>query len=68
MLHGEEDIYRGTVFQTNEREVSTVVGFKPNRAILFPSNTYHSPHSALNNNFNVHRYSATMFIEKYNLV
>jgi hypothetical protein len=68
MLHGEENIYKGTVFQTNQREVSTVVGFKPNRAILFPSKTYHSPHSALNNNFNVYRYSATMFIEKYNLV
>ena len=68
MLYGEENIHTGTVFETDEKKFSTVIGFKPNRAILFPSTTRHSPHAALNNDYNVHRYSATLFIKQYKLI
>ena len=68
MLYGEEDIHKGTVFQTKQGALSVSVAFKPNRAILFPSSEKHSPHASHTGDFNSHRYSATLFIQEYNLI
>tara|TARA_R100000149_G_C5846279_1_gene116516 strand:+ start:42 stop:542 length:501 start_codon:yes stop_codon:yes gene_type:complete len=62
MLSGPTAVTNGTVFYT-EGDLDIHVGFKENRAILFPSNKFHSPHA--NEKSNITRYSATLFIKDY---
>ena len=62
MLDGPIGVSTGTVFYT-DNELDIHVGFRPNRAILFPSNYYHSPHKSELKN--IRRYTSTLFIEDY---
>jgi len=66
MLYGPVAVTNGTVFYhgTPEKcELDMHVGFRPNRAILFPSNWMHSSHAS--NVPNLKRYSASLFIIDY---
>ena len=67
MLYGPIAVTNGTVFfdgsLENNPQLDMHVGFKPNRAILFPSNKVHSPHKS--NIPNLRRYTASLFIEDY---
>lgn len=62
MLEGPVGVTTGTVFYT-EGELDIHVGFRPNRAVLFPSNYYHSPHKCELKG--MRRYTSTLFIEEY---
>jgi hypothetical protein len=67
MLSGPTAVTNGTVFyytdKDNKKELDIHVGFRENRAILFPSNWWHSAHAS--NVPNLKRYTATLFIEDY---
>lgn len=65
MIAGPTAVTNGTVFyhKDKELELDMHVGFRENRAILFPSNKFHSPHAS--NIPNLRRFSATIFIGKY---
>jgi len=62
MLVGPTAVTNGTVFYT-DNELDIHVGFKPNRAVMFPSNRLHSPHASKKPN--LIRYTSTLFIEDY---
>ena len=62
MLDGPIGGSTGTVFYT-DGELDIHIGFRPNRAILFPSNYYHSPHKCELKG--IRRYTSTLFIEEY---
>jgi hypothetical protein len=62
MIYGPIAVTNGTVFYTNS-ELDIHVGFRPNRAIMFPSNRLHSPHAS--NNKKLLRYTSTLFIQEY---
>ena len=62
MLKGPTAVDNGTVFYT-EGKLDIHVGFRENRAILFPSNWVHSAHA--NNKLNLKRYTTTLFITDY---
>jgi len=62
MLDGPIGVTTGTVFYTND-ELDIHVGFRPNRAILFPSNYHHSPHKCELKG--IRRYTSTLFINDY---
>tara|TARA_R100000951_G_scaffold112181_1_gene112172 strand:+ start:89 stop:607 length:519 start_codon:yes stop_codon:yes gene_type:complete len=66
MLKGPTSVTNGTVFYNkveNNLELDTHIGFRENRAVMFPSNHYHSPHAS--NVPNLRRYTATLFIKDY---
>ena len=66
MLKGINSITNGTVFYDKNKDnydLNINVGFKENRAILFPSDHWHSQHAS--NIPNMIRYSATLFIKNY---
>jgi hypothetical protein len=73
MLHGPIAIENGTVFYHVDRELSDDyeseyaldihVGFRPNRAVLFPSNWLHSQHASKTKG--VRRYTSTLFVTDY---
>ena len=62
MIYGPIAVTNGTVFYT-DNELDIHVGFRPNRAVMFPSNKMHSPHAS--NIPNLIRYTSTLFIEDY---
>jgi hypothetical protein len=62
MLDGSIGVTTGTVFYT-DRELDIHIGFRPNRAILFPSNKLHSPHKCSLKG--IRRYTSTLFIKNY---
>tara|TARA_R110002020_G_scaffold345977_2_gene559891 strand:+ start:489 stop:998 length:510 start_codon:yes stop_codon:yes gene_type:complete len=62
MLDGPIGVTTGTVFYT-DGEIDIHVGFRPNRAVMFPSNYYHSAHK--NDMKNLTRYTATLFLVEY---
>ena len=62
MLSGPTAVTNGTVFYT-KKQLDIHVGFRENRAIMFPSNKYHSNHAS--NIPNLKRYTATLFIQDY---
>jgi len=62
MISGPTAVTNGTVFYT-EGKLDIHVGFKENRAVLFPSNYYHSQHASTIPN--LRRYTATLFVEDY---
>ena len=66
MLKGPTAVTNGTVFYTgpvNKCDLDIHVGFRENRAILFPSNWVHSNHAS--NVPNLKRYTASLFITEY---
>ena len=66
MLKGPAANTNGTVFyygDENHCELDIHVGFRENRAILFPSDWIHSAHA--NNDPNLRRYTASLFIIDY---
>ena len=66
MLKGPTAVTNGTVFYNKagpDLELDTHVGFRENRAIMFPSNHYHSPHKS--EVPGLRRYTATLFIKDY---
>jgi|TARA_R100000081_G_C4695621_1_gene104868 predicted metallo-beta-lactamase superfamily hydrolase len=62
MLDGPVGVTTGTVFYT-DGDLDIHVGFRPNRAILFPSNYFHSPHKCEMKG--MRRYTASLFISDY---
>ena len=62
MLKGSTAVTNGTVFYTNNN-LDMHIGFKENRALMFPSNKTHSPHASTQPG--IRRYTATLFIEEY---
>jgi|TARA_R100000482_G_scaffold59810_1_gene21802 hypothetical protein len=62
MISGPRAVTNGTVFYT-EGKLDIHVGFKENRAVMFPSNMYHSQHASKLKN--IRRYTSTLFIEDY---
>jgi len=66
MIYGPTAVTNGTVFyhgDTSNYELDTHVGFRPNRAIMFPSDKIHSPHAI--NDQKILRYTCSLFIEDY---
>ena len=62
MISGPAAVTNGTVFYTDE-QLDMHIGFKENRAVMFPSNYYHSQHAS--NVPNLKRYTATLFVKDY---
>ena len=62
MISGPTAVTNGTVFYT-DGELDIHVGFRENRAVLFPSNWWHSQHAS--NVPNLKRYTSTLFIKDY---
>jgi hypothetical protein len=62
MISGPTAVTNGTVFYT-KGELDIHIGFRENRAVLFPSNWTHSPQKS--EIVNLRRYTATLFIENY---
>jgi len=62
MLDGPIGITTGTVFYT-EGELDIHIGFRPNRAILFPSRRLHSPHKCKLEG--MRRYTTSIFVKEY---
>lgn len=73
MLSGPVAIENGTVFYHVDRKLSDDyesayeldihVGFRPNRAVLFPSDWLHSQHASKTKG--VRRYTSTLFVKDY---
>ena len=66
MLKGPTALTNGTVFYKGPLEnceLDMHVGFRENRAVLFPSHIVHSSHAS--NVPNLKRYTSTLFIENY---
>ena len=66
MISGPAAVTNGTVFYhgpIDNCDLDMHVGFRENRAILFPSNKVHSQHAS--KVLNLKRYTATLFIEDY---
>jgi hypothetical protein len=62
MLDGPIGVTTGTCFYT-DNELDVHVGFRPNRAVMFPSNYLHSPHKS--DVKNIRRFTATLFVTEY---
>jgi hypothetical protein len=62
MINGPTAVTNGTVFYT-DNELDMHIGFRENRAILFPSNKLHSSHAS--NIPNLIRHTATLFIKEF---
>ena len=62
MINGPTAVTNGTVFYT-DNELDIHIGFRENRAVLFPSNKFHSPHAS--NIPNLVRHTATLFIQEF---
>ncbi len=66
MLKGPTAVTNGTVFYSGSPDDCVLdihVGFKENRAVMFPSNWVHSQHASPVKN--LRRYTATLFVEDY---
>ncbi len=61
MLYGPIAVTNGTVFYSDELDIH--VGFRPNRAVLFPSNWMHSQHASKEKG--IRRYTSTLFVKDY---
>ena len=62
MINGPTAVTNGTVFYT-DNELDMHIGFRENRAVLFPSNKVHSPHTS--NIPNLIRHTASLFIKEF---
>ena len=62
MLDGPIAVTTGTCFYT-DNELDIHVGFRPNRAVMFPSDRVHSPHKSEIKN--MRRYTASLFVSEY---
>tara|TARA_Y100001973_G_C5207248_1_gene342498 strand:- start:3156 stop:3668 length:513 start_codon:yes stop_codon:yes gene_type:complete len=62
MIKGNTAVTNGTVFYT-DNNLDMHIGFKENRALMFPSNKVHSPHASTQPG--IRRYTSTLFIEDY---
>jgi hypothetical protein len=66
MIKGITAVTNGTVFYNRDKDnlqLDTHIGFRENRAILFPSDHWHSQHAS--DIPDMIRYSATLFIKDY---
>ena len=62
MISGPTAVTNGTVFYTDD-QLDIHVGFRENRAVLFPSTWFHSQHASTIPN--LRRYTATVFVKDY---
>jgi hypothetical protein len=62
MLYGPVAVTNGTVFYTKDK-LDIHVGFRPNRAVLFPSNWTHSSHASKEKG--TRRYTSSIFVNDY---
>ena len=65
MLAGPTAVTNGTVFYT-DNQLDIHVGFRENRAVIFPSDRLHSPHASVVPN--LRRHTASIFVKDYELV
>jgi|9_EtaG_2_1085328.scaffolds.fasta_scaffold36179_2 hypothetical protein len=65
MIQGDKAANNGIVFY-DEKEIDMHIGFRENRAVLFSSNTIHSPN--IYPKKNIKRITATLFITEYNFI
>lgn len=65
MIKGPTAVSNGTVFYT-DGELDMHVGFRENRALMFPSNKMHSP--GVSSVSNLRRYTASFFIQEYDYI
>ena len=66
MIYGPAAVTNGTVFYYGEEHNCNLdihIGFRENRAVLFPSDKIHSQHAIKEPNLK--RYTSTLFIEDY---
>lgn len=66
MISGSTAVTNGTVFyheNLDNHDLDIHVGFRENRAVMFPSNKVHSAHAS--NVPNLKRYTSTLFIKEY---
>jgi len=66
MISGPTAVTNGTVFyygEENKCDLDIHVGFRENRAVLFPSDKIHSQHAIKEPN--IKRFTSTLFIEDY---
>ena len=66
MVSGPTAVTNGTVFYVGDENNCSLdmhVGFRENRAILFPSDKIHSPHASKVPDLK--RYTATLFVTDY---
>jgi len=66
MISGPTAVTNGTVFyhgDLNNYDLDIHVGFRENRAVMFPSNKIHSQHASVVPNLK--RYTSTLFVEDY---
>jgi hypothetical protein len=61
-MKGPTAVTNGTVFYT-DNNLDMHIGFRENRAIMFPSDKLHSPHAS--NTPNLKRYTVSLFIQEY---
>ena len=64
MLKGITAVTNGTVFYT-DGQLDIHVGFRENRALMFPANKFHSSHKSEQSG--MRRYTASIFIQEYEL-
>ena len=62
MIKGDTAVTNGTVFYT-DNNLDMHIGFRENRALMFPSNKMHRPHASTQPG--VRRYTSTLFVEEY---
>jgi len=68
MIAGPTAVTNGTVFYADEKNSKVLdihVGFRENRAIMFSSDIWHSPHA--NKESNTKRYTASLFVVDYDV-
>ena len=68
MIAGPTAVTNGTVFYADEKNSKVLdihVGFRENRAIMFSSNIWHSPHA--NKESSTKRYTASLFVVNYDV-
>jgi len=65
MIAGPTAVTNGTVFYT-DNQLDMHVGFRENRAVVFPSKKLHSNHASVVPN--LRRYTASIFVKDYELV
>ena len=65
MIAGPTAVTNGTVFYT-DNQLDIHVGFRENRAVIFPSDKLHSQHASAVPN--LRRYTASIFVKDYELI
>jgi len=63
MVSGQSDVTNGTVFYGKDGNLDLHIGFRENRAVMFPSEIIHSQHASKTKG--IRRYTSTLFVQDY---